>query len=504
MRPALLAILALAIALAGPTTTVLASPSGTVTLEFYDADGTGNLLTTAQTRRVMKGHNGWDSDALLRPSDLEDVGAYPLYGSGSALRFDIRGHRVALGVAWPTASEGYSYVILDNRGRGFGSTATLVFNYQAAIDAKRQLDAELAARPDYVGSAAFDAAYAAGTSDLGSARTADTDAGRGRFGQRALDALAQANDALLSEYGPEYAHDRSGPAPWFGLTVDDPGTYPAWPTLANDLTEPFGWVRLVFDPTADHGDPSYYADAVAAADAAGLRILGQPVDSSFANQFTRREYNARVRAFVDAFPQVDAWEVGNEVNGCWVDSRTTPGGNCTSELLPANDRISHKIHDAAAYVRATRPEAQVVLTLYWQLGTDAPKWSTFNWARKNLSAATRDDLDVVLLSQYVEDAPMGLAFDEAFHTLAAEFPDQRIGLGELDYWSVDTSRVWWAFDEGDSKAGRRELAAHYYAAALGYPRSVGGGFWWYFPTEVPGDLGLQSAIRGVADRAGAG
>ncbi len=487
---------ALAVLPAPPAT---ARSSGTVTVKFYDQRGQGTELTPAEARRVMRGGNGWDSDALVRPSDLQDVAQYPLYRTGSALRFDLPGRPVALSVAWPDASQGYSNVIMDNRGRGFASTATVVFNQQAAIDAKRRLDRALAARPGYVRSAAFDAAYAQATSELAHARASSTDRARGRFGQRALDAVHRANDALLSEYGPAFAH--SAPAsPWIGLTVDDPDVHPLWPALAAELTQPHGWVRLVFDPTADGGDPAYYADAVADADAAGLRILGEPIDSAFANSFTRREYLERFRDYVDAFPQVDAWEVGNEVNGCWVDSVTTAGGRCTSQLLPARDRIRNKVADAAAYVNEARPEAEVVVTLYWQIGTDAARWSTFNWARANLPDALRDRIDVILLSQYVEDAPMGLAFDQVFRALGAEFPGQRIGLGELDYWSADTSRVWWAFDEARPPAARRELAAHYYAASLGYPNSVGGGFWWYFPTEVPGDELLQEAIRGVVDR----
>jgi hypothetical protein len=122
----------------------------------------------------------------------------------------------------------------------------------------------------------------------------------------------------------------------------------------------------------------------------------------------------------------------------------------------------------------------------------------FNWVRANLPAATRANLDVVLFSAYIEDAPLGLAFDQVMETLRAEFPQQRLGLGEVDYWSTDTSKNWWYIKSADAAAtARRGVATQYYAAALGYPFSVGGVFWWYFAEEMAADPALQAAVRKV-------
>jgi hypothetical protein len=80
----------------------------------------------------------------------------------------------------------------------------------------------------------------------------------------------------------------------------------------------------------------------------------------------------------------------------------------------------------------------------------------------------------------------------------AEFPDQKLGIGEMDYWLPDTSRAWWAFDRGDPEgAGRHAVASQYYAASLGYPFSIGGVFWWYFAEEAPSDPQLRATIHGV-------
>lgn len=503
MRKLLAAFLGVIAVVAVMAPNAMASPEGTVILKFYDQHGNGTALTPAQAKTAMHGEGygaeGWDTDALLNPETLQDVYEYPLYSSSGNLRFDIPGEAVAFAVSWPTDSEGYSYVIVDNGGKGFVKGETVVFNYVAAKDEMRRLNAALTARSEYTKSKAFETAYEEGSSNLKTAEAASTDAERGKYGQRALNGISKAYQLLLTEYGPKYAKEHAT-EPWAGLTVDNPSTYAKWPSLASELTSPKGWVRIVFDPTLDKGNPSYYASTVEAAEKAGLKIIGQPVDSAFANKYTRAEYLERFKAFVNAYPNIQAWEVGNEVNGCWVDSLTNAEGGCKSTLVPANDRIKNKIADAAAYVREKRPSAKVVLTLYWQMGGDAAKWSTFNWPRAELSKATREKIDVVLLSQYVEDAPMGMAFDQVMNELHTEFPSQKIGLGELDYWSTDTSKVFWAFNRESTLAGRHAVAANYYAEAAGYPFSILGGFWWYYVEEVPGDAELQAAIKGVVEK----
>ena len=454
----------------------LASAPGVVTVRFYDRHG--NLLSPSQARSVMtNGSHGWANDALVDPTTLQDVAAGPLHTSGGSLVFDIPARPAALALNWPT-SRGYSLVIVDDGGGGFAAPATVNFTYQAALDAKRRLADMVAARPTYVASAAFDDADARAASLIQRATQAPDESDRGRLGQRALDQVNVANDLLLSEFGPADAHTRRAPSPpWIGTTLDTTTNHDARLDLARATTAPLGWVRIVFDRNRP---PSDYAGMVRAAKARGLEIMGEPVDSFYAKHYTRPQYLRQVRACVNAFPQIDAWEVGNEVNGSWLG----PG-------------IGGKVADAASWVKR-HSSASVVLTLYWQIGTDSPASSMFNWVRAHLPASTRRNIDVVLMSTYVEDAPLGLAFDEVMRTLHAEFPDQRIGIGELDYWSPDTSRAWWAFDRRDPTAtARHEVASQYYAASLGYPYAVGGGFWWYFAEEGPPDAQLRAAIHRV-------
>ncbi|WP_189046575.1 hypothetical protein [Aliidongia dinghuensis] len=423
-------------------------------------------------RNILNNNNaGWDGDALVNPTNLQDLEETPLYDTNQGLAFDTISEPAALSLNWPT-TRGYSTLIVDNGGKGFSNGGTVNFTYQAALDSSRRLVAALAARPTYQPSAAFKTAYSAMSADLQQATASSAQSTRGKYGQLALDQAHIANDLMLSEYG----HAMTGrSATWLGTTFDTTDNVST--TVSNaTVATPHGWVRMVFDPSAQ---PSDYTEAVNAAHAAGLKVLGQPIDSSEAASFSQSAYVARFQTYIQAFPNMDAWEIGNEVNGSWLGSG-----------------MGQKIAATASYVAAAAPKAQRVLTLYWQIGTDAPEWSTFNWARANLPASTRNLINVVLLSTYVEDAPMGLAFDQIMNELHTEFPNQKIGLGELGYWSPDTSQAWWAISPNNpTTSTRRAVANQYYSASLGYSFGVGGGFWWYFAEDTLSDPQLTGAIR---------
>src|SRR5581483_8800675 len=113
MRKLFAAFLGAVAALAVLAPSAMAAPEGTVVLKFFDQNGNGTALTPAQAKAVMHGAGvgeaGWDTDALLNPTTLQDVYAYPLYSESGSLRFDIPKQAVAFAVSWPTKSEGYSY-----------------------------------------------------------------------------------------------------------------------------------------------------------------------------------------------------------------------------------------------------------------------------------------------------------------------------------------------------------------------------------------------------------
>jgi hypothetical protein len=106
---------------------------------------------------------------------------------------------------------------------------------------------------------------------------------------------------------------------------------------------------------------------------------------------------------------------------------------------------------------------------------------------------------VVLVSLYQEQAPMGVFFDRMMLTLRREFPEQKIGIGELGYW-IPGQQFWWAFSKDDPNgAAKRATASQYYHAALDYAGSVGGGFWWTYIEDFPADPAMQLILRSLRD-----
>ncbi len=455
-----------------------AQAGGTVTLLFFDRNGTA--LTPTQVRSISNNAGvGYNSDFLLDPANMRAISSGPLYTSGTNLAFNIPSRSVALAFNWPTIPNGFGLVILDNGGVGFSSSATVNFCYQAARDIRKKLDAALAARPDYVQSAKFSAAYQAAAAQLASVDAYSPESSKGKAGQLALDQLAVAYDALLQEHGPVFArNNKSILEPWLGFTIDTVSNYQANLDLAANLTAPFGWIRVVFDAGQA---PSTYTALISYAKSKGLKVLGQPVDSSYDRQYTRAQYKQRFIDFITAFPQIDAWEVGNEVNGTWLSSD-----------------IALRIADAAQEVRTRAPGKLTFLTLFWQINTDTVANSMFTWVSNNLPASTRSLLDVVTFSQYQEQAPMGMAFDQVMKTMRAEFPNSKIGLGELGYW-IAGQRFWWAYNQTDPLAAKLAISEIYHGAAFDYAGSIGGVFWWEFITDFKTNTAMQATVTKVRD-----
>jgi hypothetical protein len=430
----------------------------TLTLKFYNAVGTA--LTFAQVQATQKGAatGAYESDAFVNPTNLQLVAATPMTSAG-ALAFPLPpGAPAAFAINWPTASKGFGLVIVDNGGAGFTSAATVNFTYQAASDLKRRLDAALATRPDYTRTTNFNSAYAAASNNLATANATTNDSVRGAQGQLALDQLVAAYDTLLREYGPTFARKNAttNNPPWLGVTMEDVGAYQADLDKLAAMAGQFGWVRIVFDPA---NAASTYTAAVNYAKTKNLKVLGCPVDSTADATLTRAQNLQRYKDFITAFPAIDAWEVGNEVNGGWSSSD-----------------IGARVADVAAYCKTQNKKTY--LTLFWQLNTSATTFSLFNWMAANLPPAVRANLDYVGISQYQEQAPMGAAFDQVMRRLQAEFPAQKIGLGELGYW-IPQQQYWWAYSTTPA-AAKEVVLDQYYKASLGYAGANGGCFWWNF------------------------
>ena len=437
-----------------------AATVGRLTLKFYNTNGM--VLTFAQVQALQKGpmSGAYPADAFVDPVSLRLLSATPMTSAGGFSFKLFAGQPAAFAINWPTSSQGYGLVIVDNAGAGFSANATVNFTYQAAKDIKRRLDIALVARPDYTRSTAFNTAFNTAINGLKMADQSSAESVKGALGQLALEQFVVAYDVLLREYGPFYARThQSTTTPWLGFTMEDVSHYQGDLDKIASMANPFAWVRIVFQ----HGDsPSVYTAAVGYAKSKGIKVMGLPVDSSADKRFTRAQYLQRYKDYIAAFPTIDCWEVGNEVNGGWL-----------------HHDIASRIADVAAYCKAQNKKTY--LTLFWQINTADAKSAVFDWISANLPGAVRSNLDYIGISQYQEQAPVGVAFDQIMRRLQAEFPSQQIGLGELGYW-IKGQRYWWAYNSNIT-AAKETILEQYYKAALGYAGANGGCFWWNFASS---------------------
>jgi hypothetical protein len=115
-----------------------------------------------------------------------------------------------------------------------------------------------------------------------------------------------------------------------------------------------------------------------------------------------------------------------------------------------------------------------------------------------VTTALREAVDVVSLSAWIGDAPLGIAHDEVFERLHSTFPAAKVAMGELGYWSTGTSKYWWWRDrERPETSVRQALARHMYLANLGFDYSVGGVFWWLYYQEMWGKTALWYDVNRV-------
>jgi hypothetical protein len=447
-----------------PTARSRAVFAATVVLDVYDA--AGNHLSYAQVLATTEAE-GWRNDVTYALSDGTVRTFRPLYSLGGNPAFDVAGAAVGLSMAWPTASTGYSTLFLDNGGSGFLDGTTFNFTYRAALDYQQKLSAALARRPSFIPTSAFTAAQQQADDLISQAAAAGTEASRGALGQQALDALALAFELLLRDAGLQRARS-SPPAFWWGVTIDRTTDYVSVLSSISALVQndPHqAYARIVFDEFVPAAN---YDAIVAAALTANIVVVGQILDSSAMAKYNLARWQTRVQEYVDHFPQIAVWEIGNEVNGEWL-----------------GPQVREKLEYAASYVKVKDPADITVLTFYWQMGTAGkPANAVFQWISDNVTPALKANVDVVALSTWIGDAPLGIAHDEVFERLHALFPDKSVVMGELGYWSPRTSKYWWWHSPERPDTVRRALARQMYLANLSFPYGLGGNFWWYYYDEM--------------------
>jgi len=437
-----------------------------IVLRVFDARG--RRIPWRRFRAIEEngqGANGID-DALLDRPTLSATRTGPLYssdgsGTGDPVLNLPAGGPKALSLAWPT-SEGYSNMIVDLPDRG----GTYDFDELTARRVLADIHAGLDSRPWYRPGSEVMSLHAMARAAYEQAQDARGGAEREALFARSLELGVRAEIRLLEQAGVEYAAVHPDADEW-GATFD---TIAGGISDLQNLKELYpsgGWLRICFDPGER---PRYYIGEVRLAHSLGLRVIGQILDSSEMRRMSVDAFERRTRAYVDALPEVDEWETGNEVNGNWLGSTAS---------------VVAKTRYASRYVK-THTHARVLVTLYWELGEGSVVNSTFTWARANLRSivASVDDLGISL---YPRQSPMGEAFDRVVTALHDAFPRQRIMITELDYGRGPG----WGWTSRDA------VAATYQSAILGYPYSGGGTFWWYFVEEASHGNSLYKTLKSV-------
>lgn len=256
----------------------------------------------------------------------------------------------------------------------------------------------------------------------------------------------------------------AAPAPGvvWGVTIDDVwNTAPTVDALARLPRRPTARIVLDLGPS-----PLDYAGPVAAVRRVA-DVMALLVDSSGLAEVSPADYAARARAFLDVLgPDVDVWEVGNEVNGEWTGDAAA---------------VAAKVAGALAAVKAHGGRS--ALTLYYNEGctAGAPDREVFRWADEHLSPALRAQLDDVWLSYYEEDCPGSIPdWPAAFARLGALFPNAVLGIGECG---------------GRDGARGADVLERCYGIRPPHPRFVGGWFWWQFSEDmVPASKPLWSVL----------
>jgi hypothetical protein len=387
-------------------------------------------------------------------------------------------------VRWNTEATGYSTFLLDNEGRGFSESGSCIFNERLALDAFRQFQESKKRKPQFRETERFKKFETKVNACFTKLRSQISDAGRGKFGQRCLDLVSQAQRLLMQEYGVQVAQELDKKSVW-GVTIKPSAdqNIDVDTKKLDDLADLFSvehrWARLVMD--GESPPLEYLRRVINAAQKRKVHVMGQLFDSTIQAQIPLQMFKDRVDralAFAD-FEKFDAWEVGNEVNGSWTGTE-----------------MSQKIEYAAAQVKKRFPDKKVCLTFYWTSIEDTMESALFNWIETNVTPQITKNIDCVALSIYTDQQPLGFLWDTILTMLSDRFPDKSVIVGEMALAdpSVDTY-----FYENKNSGSKAKMASTYiknrYAHAFATPNSTGGGFWWYYDQEMVGKKPYWKILR---------
>ncbi|SPF46907.1 hypothetical protein SBA1_690004 [Candidatus Sulfotelmatobacter kueseliae] len=244
-------------------------------------------------------------------------------------------------------------------------------------------------------------------------------------------------------------------------------------TSLNNLTDR-PTVRITFTLCAVGDDGSCSSPSAASAYTSAIQtlksqtrppfLLGEVLDSSYQGCFTVSTAQARWNDYVSTLGSyVDVWEIGNEINGNWLDSKDAGGTSkiscpwTTPSTTDAN--VVTDMINAYNTVKAAGKLAE--MTLYYPgagSGCDSPAaFDPITWTEANVPLNLRNGMDYVLLSYYHQDCtsgtdPSATTWGTFFTQVQNLFPNAKIGFGEWGYSSkkVTGSKLATLLSEGYS------------------------------------------------------
>lgn len=259
-----------------------------------------------------------------------------------------------------------------------------------------------------------------------------------------------------------------------GITYDDISSHCAT-TQAQLKTEQLlnqPAIRVVFDPIK----ASCYATAITNLDRYGY-TMGELVDSSSMKRYTLSRVKSRAKDYLTTLGGgIDLWEIGNEVNGEWL-SRV----HC-----PTQHECAAQAHDVMAKVEAmydavTAKGYTTELTLYYQgPKTVTPGYEMLPWEQAYVPSRMHAGLRYVLVSYYEAGnngiRPSHAELDGIFRTLAQDFPNAKVGFGEIGM----------AHPIAQSSLSNAEDIFSYYQTLsfANVPSYTRAGFWWYSAEDL--------------------
>ncbi len=388
---------------------------------------------------------------------------------------------------WNTINTGYSSFLLDNGGKGFQKPETYIFNERLAYDAKRQFEEALANKPKYSPSDVFSSLHNKINACFKQLSLASTDSLKGKTGQECIDLVAQGMTVLLREYGIIRARELSDTSARWGVTIEPNSKlslkeeYKKIDDLKGLFHPKHRWARIIMHGNENKSELAHINKIVSYAYNNNVKIMGQLFDSTDQAKIPLQQFKNLVDLAISypGFEKISAWEVGNEVNGGWL-----------------GDEMTEKIEYASKKVKSVYPDKTVCLTFYWYSMQDSMQTSLFNWIENHITQEIRDNIDCVALSIYFDHQPLGFLWDKIMTKLSETFPNKEVMVGELAFIDPGITEF---FREGPAYLSDEEAAKMYivnrYASGFATPAAVGGGFWWFYDSEMVGRQPLWHTLR---------